>query len=289
MKTRVQSLLLAGACILAASILSTSLVQAAIEPVQNSSSISQAADTTAIDKAPQPQEPRNVDTFWALARLGGFIAYIILAVLVLGIFIVISKAVSLGFEWWNFRDIRSRSFQGYEMDAIKSTLAGSQGSMLRNILQHLFDFYEAGGNANVIRDELNALIYRELQHFETFQGRLSFLADAAGALGLLGTVWGIFQTFFGGNLEPEKILNGMGIALITTLFGLVVSLLINLAGTRLETTFSKRIDQYEKSGDALRLQFMNFDIQKQLLAKTVEDGNPIAETAKESSASNGNP
>jgi biopolymer transport protein ExbB/TolQ len=42
----------------------------------------------------------------------------------------------------------------------------------------------------------------------------------------MGTVWGMFTVFFQGSAEQEVILRGMGIALITTLLGLVVTIMV---------------------------------------------------------------
>ncbi len=60
-----------------------------------------------------------------------------------------------------------------------------------------------------------------------------FISDSEGALGLLGTVWGMYTTFMGGIMQPQYIIGGMGVALVTTLYGLIASLIINLFTTEI--------------------------------------------------------
>ncbi|MDZ7344366.1 MAG: MotA/TolQ/ExbB proton channel family protein, partial [candidate division KSB1 bacterium] len=96
--------------------------------------------------------------------------------------------------------------------------------------------------------------------FDSFRSRMAFLSDSAGALGLLGTVWGMFLTFFGGNLgDAEKILNGMGVALVTTLIGLVVSLILNFSATELFSLFNRRLDLITQKSDELRLRLLEHE------------------------------
>ena len=49
--------------------------------------------------------------------------------------------------------------------------------------------------------------------FVPFRRRIEFLSDTAGALGLLGTVWGIYVVFSSGITDKQLILKGMGLAL----------------------------------------------------------------------------
>ena len=53
----------------------------------------------------------------------------------------------------------------------------------------------------------------------------------------------MFIVFSSGNLEREIILTGMGIALLTTLIGLIVSIALNFSSTLVYSYFMKRLDQ----------------------------------------------
>lgn len=58
---------------------------------------------------------------------------------------------------------------------------------------------------------------------------LNLIGNIGPMLGLLGTVWGMIQAFFkivqeGGTPKPDKLAGSIGIALVTTLLGLAVSI-----------------------------------------------------------------
>jgi biopolymer transport protein ExbB/TolQ len=221
-----------------------------------------------------PGGASDIGSFWAMARLGGWIGYVIMGVLALGLFLIIYKRVDLFMDKRDSQKLRQAAFHRMGLDEIESMTnrqsllaetiahliefyrAGGQTSdihqelvvyinqeneLLAETIAHLIEFYRAGGQTSDIHQELVVYINQENERFETFRGWLNFLSDSAGALGLLGTVWGVFLTFFGGSLDSEKILNGMGVALITTLLGLVVSLIINLFNTQISSLFQRRL------------------------------------------------
>jgi hypothetical protein len=66
----------------------------------------------------------------------------------------------------------------------------------------------------------------------------------------------MFVVFFQGTSDRDVILRGMGIALITTLLGLVVSIILNLSATELSTAFDKRLDRIAKKSDELRFRLL---------------------------------
>jgi hypothetical protein len=128
------------------------------------------------------------------------------------------------------------------------------------LLLGLVNLYNVSGSTQAIQQEISNYLQYVQDRFDSFRGRMAFLSDSAGALGLLGTVWGMFLTFFGGNLgDSEKILNGMGVALVTTLIGLVVSLILNFSTTELFSLFNRRLDLITQKSDELRLRLMEIE------------------------------
>lgn len=222
----------------------------------------QQPDSTAIagSQGPSPAGQSKITTFWELYQHGGYIAYIIMGVLILGVFIMIGKTVELIVDWRNAKNLAKMPFR--DLDQIKDALAKSKNSYLKGMVHHLITFFDAGYSAAQTQFELNVYKHVKYEKFESYQGWLHFLSDSAGALGLLGTVWGVFQTFFGGDLDNEKILDGMGMALITTLFGLIVSLIINFGNTKLYSSFNKRMEKIAEKGDKLRLFLMDWESMK---------------------------
>lgn len=199
----------------------------------------------------------SAKTFWDLTTAGGNVAYIILGVLILGIFIIVFKGWAIFVDWRHSRELLNTKFAELELEEIQTQLDNSPDSTLKQMIKHLFGYYRAGGNSIGIQQELVTFIELKNDQFESYRSWVNFLSDSAGGLGLLGTVWGIFQTFFGGELDPDKILNGMGVALITTLFGVIVSLVINLGSTQTFSSFSNRMEEASDKGDELRMYLLH--------------------------------
>jgi len=97
----------------------------------------------------------------------------------------------------------------------------------------------------------NSFINNERESFETFNRVISFLSDTAGALGLLGTVWGIFVTFHGGIIDGPTILKGMSVSLVTTLVGLIISVYLNAGATAVFALFNNQMDTLGQRADEL--------------------------------------
>jgi hypothetical protein len=128
--------------------------------------------------------------------------------------------------------------------------------MLTSLQSTMLNVFQTRPGEGLLHDEISNFVSFQQDQFAVFQRRMEFLSDTAGALGLMGTVWGMFTVFFQGSAEQDVILRGMGIALITTLLGLVVSIILNLSATELSTFFSKRVEQVSRKSDELRFRLM---------------------------------
>ena len=222
----------------------------------------------------------SAKTFWELATAGGNVAYVILGVLVLGLIIIMFKAVKIVFDWHYSKELLKVEFNVLELPEIEAAVKKSHKSSVKQMLQYIFGFYRAGGDSMGIQQEVVSFIELKNDQFESYRSWVNFLSDSAGGLGLLGTVWGIFQTFFGGELDQDKILNGMAVALITTLFGVIVSLIINLGATQTYSSFSNRMENTADKGDELRLFLLQLDAKNGRMSAYVappqaEQGEPV--------------
>ena len=61
---------------------------------------------------------------------------------------------------------------------------------------------------------------------------LPFFTDVPPSIGLLGTVVGVIQSFqlAGGRVNADAVGNGLGVACITTVFGLSIAIVASVAG-----------------------------------------------------------
>lgn len=120
------------------------------------------------------------------------------------------------------------------------------------LMYQMITTFDKTNRAEPIGDDINQFLVSERDSFETFNRINGFLSESAGALGLLGTVWGIFQTFHAGKLDGPVILQGMSVALITTLVGLIISLLLNMGGTYVFSLFNTQLNLLANKAEELR-------------------------------------
>ncbi len=114
------------------------------------------------------------------------------------------------------------------------------------LLQRLYKIFEAKKSADDFGSETANFIQNLKDQFNTFTTRMAYLSDTAGGLGLLGTVWGMFMVFFKGTMVMDDILHGMGVALATTIVGLMISILLNTFTTVVSNKFDRHLDFISK-------------------------------------------
>lgn len=202
----------------------------------------------------------DMKSFWSMIQLGGGIGYLIIVVLGVGMFLALMRLLELVNDGRHMRHAMKLPFATLPLEEMPRQIHLSANSWLGQLLLSLVNLYRISGSTQSVQHEISNYLQYITDRFDSFRGRMAFLSDSAGALGLLGTVWGMFLTFFGGNLgDSEKILNGMGVALVTTLIGLVVSLILNFSTTELFSMFNRRLDLITQKSDELRLRLLEVE------------------------------
>lgn len=206
----------------------------------------------------------DITTIWSLTKLGGGISLAIFGVFAFGIFLIVYQLYELITDKLRSRDLLSRDYRQLSLGDARNLVMRNPNNVPARLYSILLTvFHSTGGNTQDFHNEIANFIQMQQDRFGTFKNRLAFLSDTAGALGLLGTVWGMFITFFGGNLDSQRILNGMGLALVTTLIGLVVSVILNLCSTEVFSIFNKRLELISAKADEFRLRLMALANQRQ--------------------------
>lgn len=198
----------------------------------------------------------DIRTFWSLTKLGGGVSLAIFLVLAMGIFLIVLQVYELIMDKIKSRILLATNYRQLSVNDVNKLVRTYPHSLIARLYSVLLSIFHTTGNTQDFHDEIANYIQLQQDRFNTFKSRLSFLSDTAGALGLLGTVWGMFVTFFGGNLESQRILNGMGLALVTTLIGLVVSIILNFCATEVFSVFNKRLELISAKADEFRLWLM---------------------------------
>ncbi|KAA3659059.1 MAG: MotA/TolQ/ExbB proton channel family protein, partial [Calditrichaeota bacterium] len=179
----------------------------------------------------------DVKSFWHLTEMGGNIRWAIFLIFGAALFLGLKKITELFLDARAGHDLGRVPMNEISFEDLQELLKKSKSSLIGFLMEKLFEIYYSTGRVEVLQEEV--ISFRKVQEdtFSRFKNRMSFLGDTAGALGLIGTVWGMFSTFFGGDMDSQHVLRGMGIALVTTLLGLIVSIIINFASTEIGNYF----------------------------------------------------
>lgn len=202
---------------------------------------------------------KNIKSLWDITLLAGFFRWFLIGNFVLGMIVVFYKGTELVLDYQHARELEKLNLKKATLIDIMRVIKNNKLSMLSQLFKHMLDLYQTRRSAEGFSAEIIDFVQIQQERFQSFLSKMSFFSDTAGALGLLGTVWGMFITFFGGDLEKHKILSGMGVALVTTIMGLVISLFLNAFTTQTNSYFRKRIDKVTDLGNQLRLRMYQLE------------------------------
>jgi len=201
----------------------------------------------------------SIGNFWDLTKHAGGFRWLIFLVLIVGIFLISMKIYDLIMDMRKAQQFEKFDLSRMNKDQIIAKISREPDHMLSRLMATLINVFQTSKNAESLHEEIANYVQFQHDRFATFRTRIEFLADTAGALGLLGTVWGMFIVFFSGDLDRQVILTGMGIALLTTLLGLVVSIFLNFFSTVASGIYNKRLDQIIQKSDELRFRLLEFN------------------------------
>ena len=198
---------------------------------------------------------------WDLIGEAGGFQYPIFGLLAIGLFLISAKLYELYSDRRAAQELEEAPLEDMEMKRIAMLVANQKKSMLADLQATMLNVFQTTKDAGTLHEEIANFVQFQRERFGTFKQRIDFLADTAGAVGLLGTVWGILRVFTGGGIDDEqRVLAGMGIALISTLLGLVVSITLNLISTEVYSFFDNRLEQIEDKADELRFRLLELGL-----------------------------
>ncbi len=186
---------------------------------------------------------------------GGIIAWVIVSLGMVGMLLVLARALILGLSGLRIDGLVARLSplvaQGKIEEARRLCTAsrGSANRVLVVAIRHL------SGPRERLEDAVSEAILHEHAKLDRFGALILVIAAVAPLLGLLGTVTGMISTFdviteFGTG-DPKMLSGGISEALVTTELGLVVAIPTLLAGNILSSWSSGIKDALDKA--ALRI------------------------------------
>ena len=201
----------------------------------------QAAEPTATEAAAPAETldgPEEVPMHQALKTKlieggAGFMALVI-ACLILGLALCIERILYLGFSKTNTKKLIAKveaalANGGYE--AAKKACVETRGP----VAEIFAEVFVRLGKGQSIEDAEKALVDRggvESSKMEQNLSWISLFIAIAPSLGFLGTVIGMIQAFdaimVAGDMSPAVVAGGMKVALITTVGGLIVAVILQI-------------------------------------------------------------
>jgi biopolymer transport protein ExbB len=194
-------------------------------------------------------------TIWQTFRAGGYVMWPILALALVGLFVLVERGIVLRRVHTDrlMREV-GQSMAGGAWNEAAEACRKHRGAVSR-VLETIID------NRDLARQQLEDLVAEailgERPTLERFLPAVNVVAVVAPLLGLLGTVTGMIATFSiiteHGTGDPRLLSGGISEALLTTEFGLIVAIPALLAHALL----ASRVDHILSNMETQALKLLN--------------------------------
>ena len=164
---------------------------------------------------------------------GPFFMSLVLICLILGLAVCIERIITLTLSQTNTKKLLSRvesALQDHDVDQAKEICKSTRGPVASIMYQGLDRVKEGLGIV-----EKSVISYGSVQMGILEKGLtwIALFIALAPMLGFTGTVIGMIQAFEdianAGDISPAVVAGGIKVALITTLFGLIVAIILQIA------------------------------------------------------------
>ncbi len=141
------------------------------------------------------------------------------------------------------------------IDEIYGEISKDTKSTLGKLMNKLCELWRRDSSAEALQVEIKGELDTQKEGYELGRNFAVLLSDTAGALGLLGTVLGMYETFMPGRLDATQVIVGMGVALVTTIGGLIVSILLNFGISYAQAVYLNHLGEVGGLADQFRYLF----------------------------------
>jgi len=204
------------------------------------------------EKNEQELEQSDALSVWKIIKMTDWLFWPFVVITAAGIMLITYRTLLEHREKSQSQNLIQSQIKANSIRGLIQLARTSNTTRVSRLLYKMITTFYKTNRAEPIGDDINQFLATERESFETFSRINGFLSESAGALGLLGTVWGIFQTFHAGKLDGPTILQGMSISQVTTLVGLIISLILNMGGTYVFTQFNRQLNLLANKAEELR-------------------------------------
>jgi biopolymer transport protein ExbB len=176
---------------------------------------------------------------------------IVLVVLIIGLALVIERIIYLNLSTTNTQKLLNKvetSLENEGVDAAKEVCKNTRGPVAGIFVQGL-DRYNEG--VDVVEKSIIAYGGVLMGRLEKGLSWISLFIALAPMLGFMGTVIGMIQAFDNieavGDISPTVVASGIKVALLTTVFGLIVAIILQIFYNYLVSKIDSLVNDMEDS------------------------------------------
>ena len=214
------------------------------------------ADSTLAEVLPSvpgaAPEPFSIGSLLDLAGQAGGFQYPIVGVLLAGLLLLSARLTGLLFDEFAARGLLQLPLSDLRADDLRAALRQSTDNLHTRLLVGMLELWGAGAGSAALGQEVTSLLDSARASYGRTERAITFLSSTAGGLGLLGTLVGIYVLFSAGSRDPQTIFAGIGIAVISTLLGIVVTIVLELLEVLTHGWASRYLERTEEWATRVR-------------------------------------
>jgi biopolymer transport protein ExbB len=207
-------------------------------------------ETTTLEAEEEPQGFHQILKEYFIAGNAGFMGIVLLA-LIFGLAISIERIIYLNLATTNTRKLLNKVESALEtggVDAAKDICKNTRGPVASIFFQGL-NRYDEG--IDIVEKSIVSYGSVLMGRLESGLSWISLFIAIAPMLGFMGTVIGMIQAFdnieAAGDISPSIVAGGIKVALLTTVFGLIVAIILQIFYNYLVSKVDSLVNNMEDS------------------------------------------
>ena len=139
---------------------------------------------------------------------------------------------------------------------LNAIVRGSDDSLYRRLLAGMLQVWHNAPEPAALGQESGTVLEAARAAYGRTQRMVGFFSSTAGGLGLLGTLVGIYALFSAETRDAQTIFAGIAIAIVSTLLGIVVSIILELLEALVHSWASRYMERAEEWAAAVRYRLL---------------------------------
>ena len=198
----------------------------------------------------------SIGSLLDLASQAGGFQWPIFGVLLVGLLLLSARFIRLLFDQRAARGLLRLPLDDLRVEDLRRAVQQSTDSLYARLLVGMVELWSAGAGSPALGQEVTYLVDSARASYGRTERAITFLSSTAGGLGLLGTLVGIYVLFSAGSRDPQTIFAGIGIAVISTLLGIVVTIVLELLEVLTHGWASRYLERAEEWATQIRYRLM---------------------------------